>query len=77
MKFGTEYIQGLKFKLQMMGIQCNCPTFIYVDNQSVLANTTMPHLMLQKKSNSIPYHFLIEGTACDKWRATYINTNYN
>ena len=39
----TKYIQGLKFKLQMMGMQCDCPKFIYGDNQSVLANTTMTH----------------------------------
>ena len=53
MKTCTEYIRGLNFKLQMMEIQSNCPTFIYVDNQYVLANTTMPHSMLKNKSNSI------------------------
>ena len=47
------------------------------DNQYVLSNTTMPQLMLKKKSNYITYHFLREGTASDKWRATYINTNDN
>ena len=72
----TEYIRGLKFKLQMIGIQFNCPVFIYGDNQSILSNTTMPQSMLKKKSNSIAYHFLREGTARKKWRATYINTKY-
>ena len=47
------------------------------DNQYVLSNTTMPQLMLKKKSNYITYHFLREGTASDIWRATYINTNDN
>ena len=61
----------------MMGIQCDCPVFIYGDNQSVLANTTMPQMMLKNKSNSIAYHFVREGTARDEWRATYINTNDN
>ena len=61
----------------MMGIQCNCPTFIYGDNQYVLANTTMPHSMLKNKANSIAYHFVKGGTACDEWRATYININDN
>ena len=77
MRACTEYIRWLKFKLQMMGIQCDCPAFIYGDNQSVLANSTMPHSMLKKKSNSIAYHFVREGTARNKWRATYINTNDN
>ena len=53
MKVCTEYIWGLKFKFHMMGIQCNCPSFIYGDNQYVLANKTMPHSMLDKNSNSI------------------------
>ena len=53
MKYCTEYIQGIKFKLHIMGIQCDCPIFIYGYNQSILANTTMPHSMLNKKSNSI------------------------
>ena len=61
----------------MMGIQCNCPAFIYGDNQYVLANTTMPHSMLKKKSNSIAYHFVREVTAREECRATYINTNDN
>ena len=61
----------------MMGIQHNCPVFIYGDNQSVLSNTTIPHSMLKKKSNYIAYHFVREVTARKKWRATYIKTNYN
>ena len=77
MKSCTEYIPELKFKLQMMVIQCDFPTFIYGDNQYVLANTTMPHLMLKKKSNSIAYYFVREGTDQDKWRATYNKTNDN
>ena len=61
----------------MIGIQCNFPAFIYGDNQSILANTTMPNSMLKKKSNSIAYHFVREGTARDEWRDTYINNNDN
>ena len=77
MKAATEYVRGLRFKLRMLGIPCTEPAFIYGDNQSVLANTTMPHSMLKKKSNSIAYHFVREGTARDEWRTTYINTNDN
>ena len=51
----------------MMGISCEDPTFIYGDNQSVLANTTIPDSMLKKKSQSITYHFVREGAAQDEW----------
>ena len=37
-----EYIKGLKYKLQMMGIPCDEPSYIEADNQSVLSNTTIP-----------------------------------
>ena len=37
----------------------------------------MPHSMLEKKSNSIVYHFVREVTDRDEWRDAYINTNDN
>ena len=77
MKQCTEYIRGLKYKLRMMGIACEGPAYVYGDNQSVLSNTTMPHSVLKKKSNSIAYHFVREGTAKDEWRTTYVNTSSN
>ena len=61
----------------MMGIPCEDPTFFYGDNQSVLANTTIPDSTLKKKSQSIAYHFVREGTARDEWRMTYVNTHDN
>ena len=61
----------------MFGIQCQETTFIYGDNQSVLANTTVPDSQLKKKSNSIAYHFVREGCARDEWRTTYVNTHDN
>ena len=67
MKQCCEYIRGLRYKLRMMGISCDDPTFIYGDNQSVLANTTVPDSMLKKKSQSISYHFVREGAAQDEW----------
>ena len=44
-----------------MGISCDDLTFIYGDNQSVLANTTVPDSSLKKKLQSIAYHFVQEG----------------
>ena len=58
MKQCCEYVRGLRYKLRMMGISCDDPTFIYGDNQSVLANTTVPDSTLKKKSQSITYHFV-------------------
>ena len=72
-----EYICGLQFKLQMMGIRINGPVFVYDDNQFVLVNITGPHFVLKKKSNRIAFHFIREGTARDEWRTAYIESNRN
>ena len=61
----------------MMGIPCEEPVYIFGDNQSVLANTTIPDSTLKKKSQSIAYHFVREGVARDEWRTSYVNTHEN
>ena len=77
MKQCCEYLRGLSYKLRMMGIPCDEPSRIYGDNQSVLANTTMPDSTLKKKSQSIAYHFVLEGSARGEWRTAYVNTHDN
>jgi hypothetical protein len=77
MKQCTEYLRGLRYKLRMMGIPCEGPAYVYGDNQSVLANTTIPDSTLKKKSQSIAYHFVREGAARDEWRTAYVNTHEN
>ena len=77
MKQCCEYLRGLQYKLRMMGILVNGCCFIYGDNKSVLANTSIPDSTLKKKSQSIAYHFVREGAARDEWRTSYINTHEN
>ena len=65
MKQASDYVRGLRYKLRMMGIPVEEPTYIFGDNQSVLANTSAPESTLKKKSNAIAYHFVREGCARD------------
>ena len=51
--------------------------YIYGDNQSVLVNSGTRHSQLKKKSNSVAFHHVCEGSALDEWRTTYINTHDN
>ena len=55
-------------------IEC---AYIYGDNKSVLVNSGTPHSQLKKKSNSVAFHHVREGSALDEWRTTYINTHEN
>ena len=75
MKQCCEYLRGLRYKLRMMGIPCDGPSHIYGDIQSVLTNATMPDSMLKKKSQSIVYHLVREGSARGEWRTVYVNTH--
>ena len=77
MKHVTEYVRDLQYKLQVMGIPVIECAYIYGDNKSVLVNSALPHSQLKKKSNSVAFHHVREGSAHDKWRATYINTHWN
>eukprot|EP00957_Ditylum_brightwellii_P206759 15349851-Ditylum_brightwellii.AAC.1 len=45
----------------MMGIPCEGPTYMYGDNQSALANTTIPDSTLKKKSQNLLTKFLPDG----------------
>ena len=53
------------------------PCFITGDNQSVLANSSVPESTLRKKSNSVAYHFVRHGCALDEWRFTYCKSADN
>ena len=77
MKMLCEYLRGLRYKLRMMDIPVEGLVFIQGDNQSVLANTTIPESTLKKKSQSIAYHLVCEGSVRDEWRTSYINTHDN
>ena len=48
MEESCEYVCGLRYKLWMMAIPCEDPMFIFGDNRSVLANTTIPDSTLKK-----------------------------
>jgi hypothetical protein len=39
MKQGMEALQGLRYKLRMMGVSVSGPSYIYGDNMSVIHNT--------------------------------------
>ena len=43
----------------------------------MLCNTSIPDSTLNKKSQSIAYHFVREGAARDEWHTAYINNHDN
>jgi hypothetical protein len=77
MKTVAEVNKGFRYKLRMMGVPIDGPTYVYGDNMSVLHNTTNPESTLKKKSNSIAYHLVRESVAMDEMRTGYVETSNN
>ena len=74
MKQACEFVRGLRYKLRMMGIPVDEPSFMFGDNQPVLANTANPGSTIKKKSQSICFHYIREGYARDEWCTAYVKT---
>ena len=77
MKVGVEIVEGLRYKLRMMGVPLDGPAHIKADNMSVIKNSSIPESTLKKKSNSIAYHYVRERIAAGVANVTYENTETN
>ena len=49
MTHGVETLRGIRYKLRMMGVHIDGPTYVYGDNMSVVFNTSRPESQLKKK----------------------------
>ena len=74
MKQGVEVLKGIIFKLQMMGVKIDGPTYVYGDNMSVIHKTSKPESVLKKNSNSIYYNFVREAVAMREFMNTPVPT---
>ena len=77
MKHGVEALRGLRYKLRMMGVEVDGPTYVYGDNMSVIHNTLKPQSMLKKKPNSICYNFVRGAVAMKECLTTHVPTLWN
>ena len=77
MKVATEILEGLRYKLRMMGVPLDGPAHVKADNQSVIVNTSKPESTLKKKSNSIAYHYVRERVAQGAIEISYEPTKSN
>jgi hypothetical protein len=77
MKQGFEAARALRYKLRMMGVPLDEPTYCYGDNMSVIHNTQKPESTLKKKSNSICYHYCREAVAMGEVMTAHIRSEDN
>jgi len=77
MKASMERLTALRYKLRMMGIPVEDPSFMYGDNMSVINNTQTPESTLKKKSNSVAFHFCRERVAMKAALTGHVSTHEN
>ena len=63
LRIDIESIEGLRYKLRMMGVPIEGACKMFCDNDSVVKNISRPESPLRKKSNSICYHKARESIA--------------
>ena len=77
MRTALETSQGIIYKLRMMGLNLDSPTYIYGDNMSVIHITSKPEFLLKKNANSVCYHYICEAVASDESRTGHLSTHEN
>ena len=77
MRQAVELIEGLRYKLRMMGIEVEGPTRVFCDNESVVKNATRPESPLKKKHNAVAYHRVCEAQAADIIEVAFERTKAN
>ena len=55
-KTAIEMVEGLRYKLRMLGVPIDGPCRLFCDNDSVVKNITRAESPLRKKHCSISYH---------------------
>ena len=60
-----------------MSVEISGPTQIYGDNMSMIHNTSKPEYVLNKKSNIICYHFVMEAVVMKECLMTHVPTLKN
>ena len=77
LRIATEMIEGLRYKLRMLGVPLEGPARVYCDNESVVKNTTYPESSLKKKHCAVAYHKIRESVAAQKILIFHESTGTN
>jgi hypothetical protein len=72
MRQAVDMIEGLRYKLRMMGVPIDGATKVFCDNDAAVKATTRPESTLKKKHNAINYHRIREAQASGHIRIAWI-----
>jgi hypothetical protein len=76
LEIAVEQIEGLRYKLCMMGDPIDGPADVYCDSKSVFKNAAFPESTLKKKHNAISYQKAREAQAAGIIRLAWEKRRY-
>ena len=77
MKSCVSAIEALRFKLRMFGVSVEGPAHVYCDNQGVVNNSSKVESTLDKKHNSVAYHYVRNAVAASIITVAWIKSTDN
>ena len=77
LKHAMEANRGLRYKLRMMGVPINVPSYFYGDNMAVINNVKRPESTLRKKNNAVCYHAVREAVAKKELLCAHVRSEKN
>ena len=63
LRIAIELVEGLRYKLRMLGVPIDGPCNVFCNNEGVVKNTTRQESPIKKKHNSVAYHKARESIA--------------
>ena len=77
MRHAIDMIEGLRYKLRMMGVPIDDATQVFCDNDAVVKSTTRPESTLKKKHNAINYLRIREAQAAGHVNISWVESGHN
>ena len=77
MRIANGMVEGLQYKLRMMGVPIEGPYIVFCDNNAVVINSKNPESMLKKKHTAINYHCTREAIAAKTIQVAKEDTTTN
>ena len=63
LRIATDIIEARRYNLRCFGIPLECPAELFLDNMSVVKNSSIPTSVLKKRQNDICYNIIREAQA--------------
>ena len=76
-RLATELVMEIRYQLRMLGVPIDGPANMFIDNNSVVLNCSIPSSMLKKKHLSLSYKRVREACAAKILTIRYVKSKEN